>query len=188
MLKECIKELLDEGSFNSALKEVMMESIQPRSQGSTSQHVSFLDVLNSSKVNHNIEDDETGIPQYLSEGPSRIIYEQSHLARKNQNVQQEQQVPDRLSNIIRATALQTAGDPKRTNLMESIFADTAMTTLMTQRDDPESRGMNGLLPKETAATQAQLKEELQTIEALAPDGDISRWAKVAKMSQRSKKI
>lgn len=179
MLKECIKELLDEGSFNSALKEVMLESINPGKQNS--KHVSFLDVLNSSKSS---VEEETGIPQYLSEGPTRMIYEQSGLA-----IPPKQQVPDRLSNIIKATAYQqTGGEPGRTNLMESIFADTAMTTLMTQRDDPESRGMNGILPTETAATKEQLKQELQVIESLAPDGDISRWAKVAKMSQHSKKI
>jgi hypothetical protein len=109
------------------------------------------------------------------------------MSRTTSNVHQQQN--NQLSRIVQQTAAQSAGsDPGRAKLMESIFADTAMTTCVLQKDDRGAGGLAGLLPNETPMSNQQLRQETQVIESLAPGGDISRWAKVAAMSMRSKKI
>ena len=201
LLKECIIELLEEGSFNSALKEVISESIhQKRNQGSNGSlaGISTFDVMNSLRqsVGSDDSDDDysSQVPQYLNEvlgGQTKVVYEKSPLSQipqrstSNAHLQQNNQ----LSRIVQQTAAQSAGsDPNRAKLMESIFADTAMTTCVMQKDDRGAGSLAGLLPNETPMSSQQLKQETQVIESLAPGGDISRWAKVAAMSMRSKKI
>jgi len=190
LLKECIMELIDEGAFKSSFKEAITESVQTSSKNSLS-GISTFDVMNSLKNNSssNQTTDNEGIPQYLNEVliPTKTIYEKSGLSQNVIN-QQQNQPNARLAALIQHTAAEQAGqNPSKAALMESIFADTAMTTLMNQRDDPESRGISGLLPSETPITQQQASRERQALETLAPSGDISRWAKVAAMSMQSKK-
>jgi hypothetical protein len=199
LLKECIKELLEEGSFNSALKEVISESLQEkRTQGRNDSlaGISTFDVMNSLRQSAGTDDSDdynSQVPQYLNEvlgGQTKVVYEKSPLSqmsRTTSNVHQQQN--NQLSRIVQQTAAQSAGsDPGRAKLMESIFADTAMTTCVLQKDDRGAGGLAGLLPNETPMSNQQLRQETQVIESLAPGGDISRWAKVAAMSMRSKKI
>lgn len=190
LLKECIMELIDEGAFKSSFKEAITESVQTSSKNSLS-GISTFDVMSSLKNNSSSNQtiDNEGIPQYLNEVliPTKTIYEKSGLSQNVIN-QQQNQPNARLAALIQHTAAEQAGqNPSKAALMESIFADTAMTTLMNQRDDPESRGISGLLPSETPITQQQASRERQALETLAPSGDISRWAKVAAMSMQSKK-
>lgn len=199
LLKECIKELLEEGSFNSALKEVIAESLHgKRAQNNNGSlaGISAFDVMNSLRQSVTPDDDDdysNQVPQYLNEvlgGQTKVVYEKSPLSQMTKpasNAHQHQN--NQLSRIVQQTAAQSAGsDPGRAKLMESIFADTAMTTCVMQKDDRGAGGLAGLLPNETPMSSQQLKQETQAIESLAPGGDMSRWAKVAAMSMRSKKI
>ena len=193
LLKECIMELIDEGAFKTSFKEAITESVQASSNKNSLSGISTFDVMHSLKSNqqHHQEDDSSGVPQYLNEimVPTKTLYEKSGLSQSSKNqTQQASQTNNRLAALIQHTAAEQAGQsPDRARMMESIFADTAMTTLMTQRDDPESREIRGLLPNETPLTQQQASRERQALETLAPSGDISRWAKVAAMSMQSKK-
>ncbi len=193
LLKECIMELIDEGAFKTSFKEAITESVQASSNKNSLSGISTFDVMHSLKSNqqHHQEDDSSGVPQYLNEVmvPTKTLYEKSGLSQNSKNQsQQPSQTNNRLTALIQHTAAEQAGQsPERARMMESIFADTAMTTLMTQRDDPESREIRGLLPNETPLTQQQASRERQALETLAPAGDISRWAKVAAMSMQSKK-
>lgn len=175
-------ELIDEGAFKASFVEALSESIQSKNSLSG---ISTFDVMNSVNNSNNSSD---GVPQYLNEVvvPTKTLYEKSGLSQNSKNQPSPQN--SRLAALIQHTAAEQAGQsPDRARMMESIFADTAMTTLMTQRDDPESRGISGLLPNETPITQQQASRERQALESIAPEGDISRWARVAAMSMQSGK-
>lgn len=163
ILKEAILELVEEGSFTEALKDVITESVLSGQNA----NVSTIDVLRSSQQ----------VPQYLAENNgTKTVYEQSALSHIPKSVNSNPQ----LKNLIRATAASQGGENK---LMESIFADTALTTFASQRE-----GTNGLVSDEDSPiTQQQMMTETKKLESLAPTGDITRWAKVAQMSMQSKK-
>lgn len=190
LLKECIKELLNEGSFNSALKEVVAESLAVN-KNKSSAGVSAFDILNSLRSSsENEEKSEFKVPQYLNEimdEPSKTIYEKNSLSQPTRNSMNPKN--QHLSLLVKQTAAQAAGgDTKRAELMESIFADTALTSCVEQRNDVGAvSNLSQFLPTETPYSEQQLLTETKSIEALAPGGDISRWAKVTAMSLASKK-
>lgn len=85
-----------------------------------------------------------------------------------------------LKKLIEATSTQMSkGDNKMANAYASILADTAMNTLPQQMaQDPSRNGGYGALA--AAGMQgAQEKVAPQELQAIAPSGDMSHWAKLA---------
>lgn len=153
MLKEAIMELIEDGGLTTAIQEALHHS-----SGETP--VSAFEILKSSQGQQ--------VPQYLAESGGQVKYEASALSKINK-------MPSQLTNLVKATAHQQAGGNP---LMESIFADTAMTTFAQQRE-----GTAGLVP-EGLVDQQEIVSETKQMQKLTADGDITRWAKVAALSMR----
>lgn len=160
LLKEAIMELVEDGQLTTALQESIQHPVAPS--------VSAFDVIKSS---------QNQVPQYLAEsGTGQLRYEPSALSQRHGTPSRAApQVPNQLTNLVKQTAYQQGGN---NSLMESIFADTAVTTFAQQRE-----GTNGLIPEGMIDDQ-QIVTETKKIESLAVGGDITRWAKVAALSMK----
>jgi len=85
---------------------------------------------------------------------------------------------ERLRELSRIAAMQTAqGDPKQAAMMESIFADTAMTTLQSQLGT-EMGGGGGVYLGEQASPEVEQIDQAQ-LNALSGDRPKNHWAALA---------
>lgn len=178
MLKECIKELLEEGAFDAPLKEVLTEA----------------NVINNQQVTAAdfIQQPQAQVPQYLNqinEGTS-VQYQQGGFApqQPQQGGRHPQQpmtqyAQQKNHDLVRQAAVLTGGkNGDKSSLMESIFADT-----MAHSKDPELAKVTG---RQVAASPEQIQQDQNELQALAAIGgkgaDMSRWAKIAAASYQKK--
>lgn len=159
ILKECIKELIDEGAFNKVVKE----NFQP---GAVEPVNSY---MNPSRP---VANDFAGNQVATPNDPAQA-YNFSSMGQGSPN--------DRLREVARMTALySTNGDQKQAKVMESIFADTAMTTLQNQMGSEMSGGgnANGMYMGEAATKEDEQMDQAQ-IQALNGGRPMNHWAALA---------
>lgn len=173
LIKECIRELIKEGAFNE-VANVVLENAGAGPK--TSIRVAASDMV--SKSNKNPVDVAraraaaarmAGYDDFMPEGDST-----SYGSQAVPNVNHE------LKKLIEATSTQMSkGDNKMANAYAAILADTAINTLPQQMaQDPSRNG--GYSAFAAAGMQgAQEKVAPQDLEAIAPSGDVSHWAKLA---------
>lgn len=165
LIKECIRELIQEGAFNE-VGSVIAENAKP----STSIRAAAKDLVQQKKNPVDVArarnlaarmagyDDLT--PE-SSDAPSAPI---------NEN----------LKKLIETTSSQMGkGDSKAANAYAAILADTAMNTLPQQMAQDTSRG--GGYGALAAASMQGVQEKVapRELQAIAPSGDVSHWAKLA---------
>lgn len=164
IIKECIKELLNEGAFNETLKECVI----------------------GSKVYQETAGTHNNPPQkkIQTEAIARKIVGYGELIENDeeQPIQNIRSNPH-LQNLIENTAnMMSKGNKDMASAYADIFADTALNTLPKMM--AQESLSNGNVSMATAAGQNNLNEEkvapqqLQEL-ANANNGDIGHWAKIA---------
>lgn len=167
LIKECIRELIKEGAFNE-VATVMAENTNPTS----SVRAAARDMINQ-KNPVDVARARAAAARMagydeLSFGASESVDIPS--APMNQNMKK----------LVEATSSQMSkGDSKMASAYAAILADTAMHTLPQQMaQDPSRNGGYGAMA--AAGMQgAQEKVAPQDLQAIAPSGDMSHWAKLA---------
>lgn len=150
ILKECICELISEGAFNNVVKENIEVRVPPQRSAPN-------DFVNSGQQNF-VSDIDTRPSPFSTVG---------------------QMSPNqRLRELAKFAAHESAkGDKKQAAMMESIFADTAMTTLQSQLGS-ELGSTGGMYLNEE---QAKKSEEIDQAELQALNGNrpTNHWAALA---------
>ena len=171
IIKDCIKELIKEGAFSDVLRESVQEANITNSNSTrigSKELISKKSSIDSAKLK-NIAAQMAGYnefvqPEFQSNNP---IAESVPM---NQN----------LVKLVEATSTQLGkGDSNAANAYAAIFADTAMNTLPQQMaQDPSRNGGYGAM---AAAGMQGVQEKVapQELQAIAPSGDVSHWAKLA---------
>lgn len=168
LIKECLLELVQEGAFNQ-VANVIAENVRPN----TSTRAAAKDLVQQNQQKKNPADVDrarrlaakmAGYDEFVpetSDSPSAPI---------NEN----------LKKLIETTSVQMGkGDSKAANAYAAILADTAMNTLPQQMAQDTSRG-GGYGALAAASMQGtQEKVAPQELQAIAPQGDVSHWAKLA---------
>ena len=165
LIKECLRELIQEGAFNE-VATVMAENVKPNTsiraaaKDLVQQKKSPVDVARARSLAARMAGYDDFASE-MSDAPSGPI---------NEN----------LKKLIEATSSQMGkGDSKAANAYAAILADTAMNTLPQQMAQDTSRG-GGYGALAAAGMQgAQEKVAPQELQAIAPQGDVSHWAKLA---------
>lgn len=176
MIKECIRELVNEGAFNEVLKENIFANLQQTEPtvAANKKRTPAKDLIQKDPVK-----------QAQMQALARRIagYDQfDAMPNASENISNMSSAPmnDNLKRLVETTAAQISkGDQNAANAYAAIFADTAMNTLPQQlANDPGSTGGFGSL---AAATMQGAQEKVTEgeIKSLAPSGDTSRWAKLA---------
>jgi len=168
LIKECIRELIKEGAFNEVVT-VMAENANP----TNSIRVAARDMVNQKNpvdaararaaAARMAGYDDFGFTSEATDVPTSS-------APMNQNMKK----------LVEATSTQMSkGDSKMASAYAAILADTAMHTLPQQMaQDPSRNGGYGAMA--AAGMQgAQEKVAPQELQAIAPSGDVSHWAKLA---------
>lgn len=162
MIKECIRELVKEGAFNEVLSE---------------------EVSNVAKSNRIASRDMVSTKNPTDVAKARMLA--ARMAGYNDFNGSSENVSDvpmneNLKKLIETTSSQMGkGDTKAANAYAAILADTAMNTLPQQMaQDPSRNGGYGAL---AAAGMQGVQEKVapQELQAIAPAGDVSHWAKLA---------
>jgi hypothetical protein len=178
MIKECIRELVNEGAFNEVLKEnlipslIQSENTNVKKRIPSKELVQAKDPLKQAQMQSLARrmtgyDESIGMPSSISEETREYLNPSAPMN-------------DNLKRLVETTAAQISkGDPNAANAYAAIFADTAMNTLPQQlANDPGSSGGFGSLAAATMQG-AQEKVTEREMKSLAPTGDITRWAKLA---------
>lgn len=142
LLKECLRELIEEGAFD---KVMMKENTFVKQQ--------------------------TSVP----------MPEQRQQGRHLQNQQTTQQDPnnDFLNNFVGGVAREaSAGNSKMAEMLKEAFLDTAMTTMVNQREGKGYGMLDEHLPSISSTEQEKMDREIAELEALA-GSSVNRWASVA---------
>lgn len=165
ILKECVKELITEGAFNNVIKENMSSSPSaPRHNNDESPNI-----WNANGVRRPAPNDLQQ-NNYESHSPKNNSQYDHNVGQMGPN--------QRLQELAKTVAQNASGgNPKHARMMESIFADTAMTTLQKQLANGDGGG-NGVYVGEeyTQETQQADLAELQALGGGAPQG---HWAALA---------
>ena len=168
LIKECIRELIKEGAFNE-VTSVMEEGVKPN----TSIRAAAKDLVQQKK-----SPVDAARARSLA---ARMAGYDDFLPETNDNTgMPSAPINESLKKLIEATSSQMGkGDSKAANAYAAILADTAMNTLPQQMaQDPSRNGGYGALA--AAGMQgAQEKVAPQELQAIAPSGDVSHWAKLA---------
>ena len=168
LIKECIRELIKEGAFNE-VATVMAENVRP----DTSIRAAAKDLIQQNQQKKNPVDvaRARGLAARMA-GYDDFIPETPDMPSVPMN--------ENLKKLIETTSVQMGkGDSKAANAYAAILADTAMNTLPQQMaQDPSRNGGYGAMA--AAGMQgAQEKVAPQELQAIAPSGDMSHWAKLA---------
>ncbi len=136
MLKECLRELIEEGAFDHVMKESVTAPVSMRQ---------------------------------APPSPS--------------NNQRQQPSPDAnndfLNTFVGDVARSAAsGNSKMAEMLKEAFMDTAMTTMVNQREGKGYGALDEHLPAISSSEQAKMDSEIAQIEALA-GSSIHRWAQTA---------
>lgn len=171
MIKECIRELVNEGAFNEVLKENIFANLQQTEEPTNKKRVPAKDLIQKDPVK-----------QAQMQALARRMAGYDQFDGMSETITNTPAAPmnDNLKRLVETTAAQISkGDQNAANAYAAIFADTAMNTLPQQlANDPGSTGGFGSL---AAATMQGAQEKVTEgeIKSLAPSGDTSRWAKLA---------
>jgi hypothetical protein len=168
LIKECIRELITEGAFNE-VANVMAENVNPNS----SIRSAARDIIEKKNP--------VDVARARAAAARMAGYEQDGFG--NENISES--IPSapmnqNMKKLVEATSAQMSkGDNKMANAYAAILADTAMHTLPQQMAQDTSRG-GGYGAMAAAGMQgAQEKVAPQELQAIAPSGDVSHWAKLA---------
>lgn len=135
MLKECLRELIEEGAFgNIIVAEQHVPSNVPR-------------------------------PVPLPTGPRP-----SSLPQNNNDY-----LNDFVGNVAREAS---SGNGKMAEMLKEAFLDTAMTTMVNQREGKNFGKLDEFLPEFSHEEQTKMDDEIAQIEALA-GGSVKNWARSA---------
>jgi len=155
MIKECIRELVQEGAFNAVITESIGGGVPARMPVAASDMIS--------------------VPAPQNMNPYGLINQQPPSPSLVHNPV--------LSNAIQmATSLVTRAKPEQAALYGQIFEDTSRTTLqkMIGQEHEHRQGLGGLaIPEEQAALNKEDSKSLEALAAIGGGGDMQRWAKVA---------
>lgn len=167
MIKECIRELIKEGAFNE-VATVMAENVNPTSSVRTAAR----DMINQKN------------PVDTARARAAVArmagYDEGGFGASEAADMPSAPMNQSMKKLVEATSSQMSkGDSKMANAYAAILADTAMHTLPQQMaQDPSRNGGYGAMA--AAGMQgAQEKVAPQELQAIAPSGDVSHWAKLA---------
>lgn len=150
ILKEVVRELVDEGAFDRTIQEC----VGPRTNG-----------RRRPAANDFASSFGGGVPAVEGEEPAF-----NSRAQMSQNT--------RLQTLSRVAAAEAAGgDAEQAKMMEAIFADTAQTTLQSQLGY-ESHGGAGIYTGEQANPEQEAKE-MAALDALSGGKGAQHWAALA---------
>jgi len=165
MIKECIRELVKEGAFTEALTEsVKRPSTQ---QGKSSFRAAAQELIsNGPKVD----------PEKLKAQAAQM----SGYYDGAEATPDARPINAHVKKLIEATANEMGkGNSKLSNAYAAIFEDTAMHTLPQQMANDVGSG-SGMGAMQAAGMQNQEEKVAPAqLEAMAVEGDMSRWARVA---------
>lgn len=154
MIKDCIRELLKEGAFTDVIRE-SIEQDAPSSRPAAKDLVSNVQARSAAAK-------MAGYDTYSDDA------DYGHM-----------QINQNIARLVEATSTQMGkGDNQMASAYAAILADTAMNTLPQQMAQDSSRSGYGAL----AAAGAQGHQEKvapEELQAIAPSGDVSHWAKLA---------
>lgn len=168
MIKECIRELVKEGAFNEVLTEEI-SNVAKSTRVASSDMVSKknpIDVARARSLAARMAgyNDFGGNSEDMSDIPMNTTMPM------NEN----------LKKLIETTSSQMGkGDTKAANAYAAILADTAIHTLPQQMSQDTSRG--GGYGALAAASMQGIQEKVapKELQAIAPQGDVTHWAKLA---------
>ena len=166
MIKECIRELVKEGAFNEVLTEEI-SNISRNPRASSNDLITKKNPVDAARAK-NLAARMAGYDDYMPTGSDDVPMNTSL------------QINDGLKKLIETTSSQMGkGDSKAANAYAAILADTAMNTLPQQMAQDTSRG--GGYGALAAASMQGVQEKVapQELQAIAPQGDVSHWAKLA---------
>lgn len=168
MIKECIRELVKEGAFNEVITEEV-SSVSKSTRVASNDMVAKKNPIDIARARNAAArmagyNDFIGNPDDISDVPTSTTMPMN----------------EGLKKLIETTSSQMSkGDSKAANAYAAILADTAMNTLPQQMAQDPSRG-GGYGALAAAGMQgAQEKVAPQELQAIAPQGDVSHWAKLA---------
>ncbi|MFA6050795.1 MAG: hypothetical protein WC761_06425 [Candidatus Paceibacterota bacterium] len=166
ILKECVKELITEGAFNNVIKESV--NAAPKSDNGNNDSAN---IWNGNGVRRPAANDLQQQQNYQESTPTPKNNQYDYnVGQMNPN--------QRLHDLARTVAQNASGgNPKHAKMMESIFADTAMTTLQKQLANGEGGGHGVYVGEEyTQEIQQADMAELNALGGGAPQG---HWAALA---------
>jgi len=168
MIKECIRELVKEGAFNEVLTEEVSNAVKTNrvASGDMISKKNPVDVARARSLAARVAgyNDFGGNSEDTSDIPMSTTMPMNESLKK----------------LIETTSSQMSkGDSKAANAYAAILADTAINTLPQQMSQDPSRGSGyGAL---AAANMQNVQEKVapKELQAIAPQGDIGHWAKLA---------
>ena len=169
LIKECIRELIKEGAFNE-VAAVMAEGVKPNTsiRAASKELIQKKNPVDAARA-RGLAARMAGYDEFMPDGFDL-----------NESNMPTMPINENLKKLIETTSSQMSkGDSKAANAYAAILADTAMNTLPQQMaQDPSRNGGYGALA--AAGMQgAQEKVAPQELQAIAPSGDVSHWAKLA---------
>lgn len=174
ILKECVKELINEGAFNAVIKESFRGPVGNQQQNNQN---SSEGIWNANGVRRPAANDLQTL-QSFGNAPQQMMHQQqSQQSAPQYDPNVGQMHPNaRLQELARTVAQNSSGgNQKHAKMMESIFADTAMTTLQKQLGAGDGGG-HGVYVGETYTAEAEHADvmELQALGAAS-----GHWANLA---------
>ena len=172
IIKECIRELVKEGAFTEALTEGVK---QPVTKEQSSFRAAAQELIsNAPKVD----------PEKLKAQAAQMsgYYEGA------ESTPDARPINSHVKKLIEATANEMGkGNSKLSNAYAAIFEDTAIHTLPQQMAN-ETSGGSGMGAMQAAGMRNQEEKVAPAqLEAMAVEGDMSRWARVAFSGKTSPK-
>jgi hypothetical protein len=163
MIKECIRELVKEGAFNEVLTEEISNAVKSNPRVASNDMVSKKNPVDVARA-RSLAARMAGYNEFSG----------------NSEEVSDMPMNENLKKLIETTSSQMSkGDSKAANAYAAILADTAINTLPQQMaQDPSRNGGYGAM---AAAGMQGVQEKVapQELQAIAPSGDVSHWAKLA---------
>lgn len=180
LLKEVVKELLDEGAFNKTIKEVLVEEVQAETGQEIPARASVMDVMrealgsNSQSQQPQQHLQESARHTSSSSKPGNGMGHSSPNERIRATVLREAQI---------AAGVNASGP--EVQMMAEIFNDTMNTTVRSQRHDHEAKGagLSNLMGPDEASPQERAKDDADLAQLSQGQG-FGRWALAAGIKKK----
>jgi hypothetical protein len=171
MIKECIKELIKDGAF----AEVLAESVNTNKQSVTNKQSSF-----RAAAKELISDTPKVDKDKLKAQAAQMSGYYEGMG-ESSSTSEARPINEHVKKLISMTANEMGkGNSKLSSTYAAIFEDTAIHTLPHQLANDTGAGGGGMAALTAAGMQNQEEKVAPAqLEAMAIDGDMSRWAKVA---------
>lgn len=176
MIKECIRELIKDGAFADVLAEGVSKQTAPK-QNSFRAAAKEL-ISNTPKIDKDkLKAQAAQMSGYYqgADGEDSVVSD-------------DKPINERVKKIISATANEMGkGNSKLSSAYAALLEDTAVHTLPQQLANDTSSGGSGIGIMQAAGIQNQ-KEKVapDQLEAMAYNGDLGRWARIALASSENK--